>query len=293
MTLPYVTCPDYLSPSALRELETDPAGFYLARLGPEEFRPLKQVQTLPMVVGICFDSLVKLMLARTVSCPCPSLEQLLNGIENPELRDQGMAKGNELLSAYVLTGAFDLLVKEGLKEVNLAPGKKEVPGSSRLLMGRQMGGVPLLGYPDALIRKEDGTAVILDWKCTSAGSPHAGWKQLLDMKDPMSVYRPAHERSSEPMDTINPDWASQLATYSWLTRPGVGHGETFRDVHVAIDQVVYGAASIKVARFRTVVTGAFQTELVARYRRAWDAIKEGTLVPNPNGLTARELRLLR
>lgn len=291
MTLPYVRRPSYLSPSGLRELEADPAGFYLARLGPEEYAPLKMEQTLPMVVGITFDSLVKVKLAFEVGCKCPMLEELLAGVENRALLPEAMKKAEELYSAYVLCGAFKLLVEEGLAEVNLVPGQQVVPGTSRLLMGREMGGVPLLGYPDALIRKPNGTAVILDWKCTSAASPHAGWFRYLDSREAMSLYRPPHERHGELMDTLNPDWAMQLATYSWLTRPGVGHGETFRDVDVAIDQVVYGAASIRVAQFRTKVSGEFQKELVARYQRAWEKIQDGTLVDTTLG--PRELRLLR
>jgi hypothetical protein len=290
MTLPYVTRPAYLSPSALRELEKDPVGFYLSRCGPEEFRPLKQEQTINMVVGICFDALVKTNLARDVKCLCPSMDQLLAGVENKALLDQGMKKGQELFAAYLLSGAFQLLVEEGLAEVNLAPGKKTVPSTERLLMGRAMGGVPLLGYPDALIRRPDGSAVILDWKCTSAASPHPGWLRYLDVREPFSRHRPPHERNGEHMDTLNPDWAMQLATYSWLTRPGVGHGETFKDVDVAIDQVVYGAASVRVAQFRTKVTGEFQLQLAQRYRAAWDALCEGTLVKTD--LEPRELRLL-
>ena len=291
MTLPYHSIPSYLSPSALRELEADPIAFYLARCGPEDTRPLKPEQTINMVVGICFDSLVKVRLARVVNCPCPSLAELLSGVENKALLEEGMKKGEELVSAYVLTGAFDLLLKDGLKEVNLVPGQQVVPGTSRLLLGRELGGVPLLGYPDALCRKEDGTAVILDWKCTSAGSPHPGWNMLLSMNDPMQRFKPSHDRCGELMDTLNPEWAAQLATYSWLTRPGVGHGEGFRDVDVAIDQVIYGAACVKVARFRTKVSGQFQVELRDRYQRAWEKLKEGTLVDTD--LTPQQLRLLR
>lgn len=294
MTLPYSRMPEYLSPSSLRELEGDPIRFYLQRCAPEEFTPPRAGQTLPMAVGTCFDALVKVMLARSVGCPCPTLAELVKNVEDPALLEPAMAKAQELLDAYVLSGAFTLLIEEGLAEVNLSPGKTVVPGSQRLLMGRQMGGVPLLGYPDALIRRKDGSAVILDWKCTSAGSPHPGWTRYLDVREPMSKYRPPHERSGELMDTLNPEWAMQLATYSWLTRPGVGHGETFRDVDVAIDQVVYGAASIRIAQYRTRVSGEYQLGLKLRYQLAWEKLLSQTLTDGlvPPGVGPSELRLL-
>jgi len=287
MTLPYVRKPSYLSPSALMELERDPWLFYLHRCAPPECAPPREPQGLGQAVGTAFDALVKRALADIVSCKCPSEEELLTGIEVPSLRKEAVGKAIELLKAYKASGAFSALVDEGLKEVHLDPPLISVPGTSHQLLGRQVGGVPLMGYPDALIVKEDGTWVILDWKTTSAGSPAQGWLKKYDAMDPMARFEPAHAKAGEDFAELHPDWAVQLATYSWLLRPGVGLGAYFAPLSVAIDQVVYGSKDIRCYAFRGQITGVFQEKLRERYQRAWTLIQTETLVSEED---AKKLR---
>lgn len=278
MTLPYVRKPTYLSPSALLELERDPYTFYLHRCAPDGCAPPKSPQELGQAVGTAFDALVKRALADVVGCECPSEEELLANIENPELRAPALGKAVELMKAYKASGAFSALVDEGLKEVNLTPPTIHVPGTRLNLLGREVGGVPIMGYPDALIVKEDGQRVVLDWKTSSGGSPAQGWRKKYDTSDPMARFTPPHGKADLPFDEVHPDWSVQLATYSWLLRPGVGHGQHFAPLHVAIDQVVYGGAEIRCYAFRGVISTAFQDKLRERYQEAWAMIQEERLV---------------
>lgn len=279
MTLPYHRKPSYLSPSALMKLEQDPVLFYLHRCGPEASAPPREPTELPMVVGSVFDAFVKTELAAVLGCACPTLGELLGAIEVPELIPAASAVAKDLIRVYKASGAFAALLKEGISLVNLDPERQVVPGTARRLMGREVGGVPLVGYPDALIVRPDGTRVVLDWKTTSAGSPQPGWRRKFDSEDVCAQYAPPHEKSVEDFATLHPDWATQLATYSWLLRPGVGLGERFAAVDVAIDQVVYGSKVPRVYQYRGEITGIFQDNLRTRYQAAWERVQQETLVP--------------
>lgn len=278
MNLPYVRKPEYLSPSSLSAFERNPLEFYFNRCGPPEYRPPRLPQTFPMAVGSAFDAHVKRGLAEEIGCKCPTLEELITRSVEPRADERQVAiqKGRDLYLYYRKCGAFDDLVKEAhWLEVELEPGTQHVPGTDKLLMGRQVAGVPIMGRPDAMIiRNEHPRRTILDWKVTGAGSgasPHPGYNKLYDLKDPSWAQ---HSRCGEPMDTLNPHWATQLAMYSWLMRPGSARSEGFQDVHVAIDQVVCSEKKIRVATFRTHVTAEFQQDLRTRLAYAWQKIQD-------------------
>lgn len=276
--LPYYRKPTYLSPSSLLALERDPLAFYLHRCGPQEHAPPKEETQLAMVVGSVFDAYVKNELASVLGCPCPSVGQLLGDIEAQDLLSEASKVAMPLVKLYKDSGAMTALLKEGVREVHLNPERMVVPGTSRMLMGRELGGVPIFGYPDALIIRPDGKRVVLDWKTTSKPSPDQGWWRKFDPADPMARYAPPHNKAGEPFHTLHGEWAVQLATYSWLLRPGVGHGASFAPVDVAIDQVVYGSADARVYQFRGTLTSQFQDDLRTRYQAAWDKIQDEALV---------------
>jgi hypothetical protein len=288
MKAPYVRKPEYLSPSSLKQVERDPVAFYLARCGPEEARPPKEQQIIQMCVGTAFDAFVKEAIGKELQIPCPPLEELLKGIEEPSLRKDAMEIGGVLFKNYEKLGCLAALIKEGVREVDLKPERTVVPGTARQLLGREMGGVPIFGYPDALLVMSDGTRVVLDWKTTTSGSPAPGYLRRFHSQNPMMRYEAPHERHGEPLESLSQDWADQLATYSWLLRDHVGLGESFKPCHAAIDQVVYKLSEdkktviqVQVAQYRTFISGPHQVELRERYKRAWDAIQEELLVQDP------------
>lgn len=278
MSLPYHREVAYLSPSSLRLFENNPVEFYLQRLGPFETRPPKQPQTVYMAVGSVFDSHVKAQLARDLQLPCPDVGQLLQKTVEVQGEERGHALklGLELYEFYVACGAYKRLLDEGVHAVELEPANQWVPFTDHALMGRSVSGVPLMGRPDALIKRNDGVRVILDWKVTSANSPNKGYVRSFD-KDGQ-IANSNHLASVCPMEQLNPTWADQLATYHWLTRPRKALGKSFQRAEVAIDQIVYGGKRWRVAQFRTYVSAQRQNELRHRYQTAWWKIQAGEVL---------------
>lgn len=273
--LPYTRKPAYLSPSSLHQLERDSYDFYLRRCGPEEAAPPGQLTDVAMVVGTLFDARVKVELAKEVGCPCPTLADLVATVDPSAvaLIPEADKVAVQLLSAYKTSGAFKALIKEGLAEVHLSPGKATVPGTTRSMLGREVGGVPLGGFPDARIQcRKTNRRVVLDWKTTSKVSPEPGWTRCFNPFDVTAQYKPPHERSGEPFEALHPEWATQLVTYAWL----LGIDED--PLPVAIDQVVYGSKDVRVFQFRGEVSWNFQVHLRERYRAAWEKITSERLV---------------
>lgn len=299
----YARMPSYLSPTALISLEEDPMKFYLHRCAPIPVP--REPQNLGMAVGSAFDALVKCELDKELTKRGKPrkggplrLEHLLADQVDKALREQAVQRGMVMFKAYKRLGCLERLLEEGLCDLDVEPEGREVPGTARELLGRTVSGVPLRGHPDALMRNADGEPVVLDWKTTGgegeSGAVHAGWVQRWDTDKPFAHREGSHPRSGETLEQLNYKWATQLATYHWLLRPGTARHEGFRDAKVAIENVVLQAdGRVQVARIRTIVTGEFQAQLRDRYAAAWEKLQEGTLIdPSLTGLDEDVLRIL-
>lgn len=271
----------YLSPSSLDELEQNPVRFYLHRIGPEELRPPKEPQTLPMAIGTWFDILVKDHLAKGKGWAISKDAMIEQSLESEEHRNPaGIAAtvGKHVFMRYLATPAIGYLLEEGLAQVELHPETRVV--APEMLAGRPAGGVPISGRPDAVIRKKDGTIVILDWKVTGAASergasPEAGYCRMFVGGEDTGP----HLRSFEYLEAINAGWAKQLAMYAWQL--GAEPGDA---IVGGIEQCVCGPPApegreVRVCQYRLPIGKAFQLKLVQRLRDAWARIKEGRVLP--------------
>jgi hypothetical protein len=258
--LPYARQPDYLSPSALKQLENDPAGFYLQRLAPDEFKQPREPQGFPAARGEAFDASTKAMLEGT--------EPDFSGIDKSDRRDEAIAAGLAGRDAYVKCGAYGLL-----KADPLANGRSVVSVRSDIrgfIPGTE---VPLRGKVD-LAHAQDGKLQPLDWKTTGNPSPNKGFVRHWGTTPGGKEVKSPHKDWGLPMEAINPAWADQLAVYHWLLGNGI------EAAAVGIDLVCYQAdGSVRIAQYRATVSAEWQLALRGRMVKAWDQIHEGTVVP--------------
>jgi len=78
-------------------------------------------------------------------------------------------------------------------------------------------GVPIYGYLDARL---NGVCPF-DWKTSGYGakrnvSPKPGYRICNVIAPFRGIFKQAHVRADEPMDLVNPDWATQLLFYHWM-----------------------------------------------------------------------------
>ena len=74
---------------------------------------------------------------------------------------------------------------------------------------------------------------------SAKASPRPGYVRLLG---PRQARQGSHPRAGEPLEALNPEWATKLATYGWPTARRVG------PARVAVDQVVVGEEGARVAQ---------------------------------------------
>lgn len=255
--IPYVRTIEYLSPSSLSLFETEPAEFYFRRLGPPELAPPNE-QGFPAAVGTAFDACVKVAVAGMTGLRCAKLETLLESVENE--RERAIPMGHELAVRYLASGAL----------------KSRISGfrSLEAKIDMEVDGIPVRGHLDA-----DWKGAPFDWKVSGAGSPGSrsprpGYTKVYDTEAPHVVIGP-HEKRDESLEVREPQWATQLTIYGWLLRGKA----TRRPIRAHIDEIVVGKnGRVRVAQHDAVISVAFQDEVRARLRRAWDAINEQRVV---------------
>lgn len=276
MTLPYVRTVQYLSPSSLRQLETNPAEFYFRRLGPQEFAPKPEEQSYPAAVGIAFDAIVKFEVAKQRAIRCPSLDYMLNDIKKD--KDEVVKHAQQLFDGYKRSGAFARLLEE--KPVGVAvDGEDFAPGTR----------VPVRTRIDCIV-DYGGRQRILDWKVKGSNnpgsaSPTQGYLRTWDTDQP-GIPTPAHSKSGLPLEELNPEWATQLVMYGWAQ----GYPIT-ADLVGCIDEVVaWHGDRVRVANFRHPISVAFQQNVKTRLEDAWNKIQSREVL-DPN-MTIEQARIL-
>lgn len=270
MTLPYVRVVNYLSASALAQIEENPVDFYYRRLGPSECIPPKEPQSFAAATGIAFDGHIKTRIASLTGLRCPSLAYLLNDVSCE--RERAIDLGAQLAKGYEASGALDSLLLE--KMTALAFNVEDfATGTS----------VPLQAKLDATT----GVAVH-DWKVAGANkpgtrSPTQGYFNLWDTSKPRVNLGP-HKKAADFMEVNAPDWATQLSVYYLALgleiQPRIG----------SIDEVIVGAEGrVRVAQHRGIISKPFQLGVRQRLVDAWAKIRECRVVPEDLAEAGEEL----
>jgi len=267
--------PQYLSPSALSKWQSNQEEYYLHYLA--ENPPPRFEQTQPMSVGSSFDAYVKSYLYSALFGSDNLNEFELRTLFETQVEEAhwewAWEHGARVFDIYKSSGALADL----LKDLSAASGE---PRFEATITGK-IGGVPLLGKPDAWYVNKAGDHVILDWKvngyCGNYNvSPKRGY---VNLRNAAGISEGPHKRAqimeirgvriniAEFFENIEKSWAKQLATYSWLC--GTPVGEVF---FVAVDQICCSPGNIKVAEHRCQIGESFQRGLLADYQALWEII---------------------
>jgi hypothetical protein len=177
-----------------------------------------------MALGSAFDARVKAKLYPLFYSDNPEyhFEHLFETQVEPHVRDDVYGLSKWLMDGYILSGAFDLLVRE--LEDHMAPPRFEVG------IGRDVNGVPVYGKPDLYFINKLGIKVIYDWKVNGvfskySTSPMKGYTWCWDIrKDDIVRHKTCSLGNWHGIDInttfslneCNAKWADQLLMYSWL-----------------------------------------------------------------------------
>jgi len=283
----------YLSPTSLALFEKDRDEFYmkyLARTKPPAF-----LQTQPMSIGSAFDAYVKSYIIKTLSEAkgftyskeydnVYEFENLFNKQVEEHNRVWARPHGAIAFDRYKASGALAALMLEICSADKAPRFEFRMEGKVK---GPEGATVPIVGVPDLYFQNPMDAHVIIDWKvngyCSNyPQSPKPFYTVCRDSwlgnnsrnnnqchKDTM----PALSKGilvdvAHYMETVNIEWAAQLATYAWLMGEPVGG-----DFIVGVEQLSCSPGTkIRVASYRNRVSGKYQAELFARYKKAWDCV---------------------
>jgi hypothetical protein len=286
--------------------EKDKEEFYIRHLAKNRAPRLPQEKF--MSIGSAFDAYVKSsLISKLFGTPEPKYEfqAIFESQVEPHNRDWALEEGRYVFECYVLTGAYDELLKE-LEQ------SKEPPRFEFSVDG-VVGGVPLTGKPDCRFVHRCGVHVILDWKvkgyCSKYGaSPSKGYALCRDgynaiklgidktKKEPDGKQSRSHNTSHENylacdhrgviinsgyLEGCNSEYADQCSMYGWLLGEKVGD----EDVVCCIDEIVCkymgedARPLLRVANHRARVKGDYQFKLLERAQSCWNAITSGYIFP--------------
>lgn len=285
--LPVEKRPSYLSPSSLKQIEHEPNKFYLTRMAPDPWP--KDPQNIAAAVGSSFDVMIKNYLINKkpgVLDSFPEKEEVFKRLLDGCYDEQDRNKYSEM---NFFDAFFEMSVEEqhrneakgaGLKicrfYVEILPMLKtqfaDVEIHRNFTLFNQF--VPLFMKLDANV-KDRNILIPHDWKVmgySSQASPKPGYAYIVGED---GVLKPPHAKYREdiPFDEIDVDWASQLATYGW----GMGKvpGMPFM---AQIHAIVLRETGMRIAVYYGEITAEFQKQLIARYKKAWDSINDGSFV---------------
>ena len=261
--------PEHMSPTSLALWQKNPEDYYLRYLA--EDRPPRMPQTQPMSVGSAFDAYVKSKLHIDLFGEAGEFDfdNIFEKQVEPHNRDFARQAGQVCMDAYVSTGAYKALRSEMVNATTdpIFEFQVKLP----------IGDVILLGKPDLFFHNAEGIRIIPDWKVNGfcaerTTSPKQGY---ICLRPGMKIHK-----NAQPMkwkgaminvgcmfEDIDRTWASQLATYAWLTGEEVGS----EDWVAGIEQLVCNKV-ISVASHRSRIGADFQKRLLAEYESAWRII---------------------
>ena len=284
--------PKFISPSALAKFESDRVTFYERYISPVKRERPPQINY--MAAGSAFDAHVKSRIhtsifGETATKGSPfEFETIFESQVEPHVRDEVLERSTDLFQQYEESGAYGRL----LAELVQSPYQPEMEFTAK----GEIEGVPLLGKPDLRYITSDHVHVISDWKVNGAfsktgASPVQGYKLCLDYGSRTNgkahkKYRPLEFKSLEIneayLEEFDPDWADQLAIYSWLLGEPVG-GEDFV---IRMEQVACRPVKNRVhprAKFATHmarISKAHQEKLLSRIKMCWETVTSGHIFTN-------------
>lgn len=151
---------------------------------------------------------------------------------------------------------------------------------------RHINGVVLLGKPDIRFINSEAAHVVYDWKVNGylAKSPvspkpgfvqlrecdqHGGWTRRGPHKDAWIQPKYGMMLNSTRLESVDEDWAAQLATYGWLlgSTPGV-------ELVVGIEQFCGNKSALRLASHRTTIGRQFQLNLLNDYIDLWNILHD-------------------
>lgn len=297
--------PEYLSPSALDCSESTPDEYYMRYLS--DFKPPKMAQTLPMAVGSAFDAYIKSYLHNRLygnnhkDSERFKLRALFEAQVEEHNRTEAWAMGAHVFESYIKSGSgadLMLMLSKSLDDVRF-----EFSVQAKIASSIDAGiGISILGKPDLYFRTAENETVIFDFKVNGycgAGntSPTAGYVQLIEQSivDRGNWYRMGCHKNAfiqrhkgldvnmgSYFESHNAQWATQLATYSWLVGGTVG-----REQIVGIQQIVgngtkrdsLGRPLLRIATHCSRISAEFQRGVLDRYSYLWSKIQSGHFFP--------------
>lgn len=285
--------PKYLSPTSVNLWRQSREEFYMKYL--TDTPPPRPSQTQPMSIGSAFDARVKSHIASNLFGEVRSelaFEKLFHDQVESHNRDWAFTNSEYVFDSYVQSGALADMMAE--LELALDEPIFEFRLEKNIKHDTWLEGVPLLGYPDVYFINNDGILVIYDWKvngyCSkSAVSPNKGYVKISDgwkgqqSKSHNTPHKDAqlmlingmNINIAERLNDLNEGWANQLTVYSWLLGCPIGSPFIAGIDQLACGKLSDGRPPIRVARFRSKVSEAFQQNLILEIVQIWQTIASG------------------
>lgn len=296
--------PKSLSYSAWALFEKDKEEFFVRYLADNRAPRLPQENY--MSVGSAFDAYVKAALHTALfgkgHDPAFEFDKLFVDQVEEHNRDWARDAGQYIFDSYVLSGAYDELLK--LLQQSTEPPRFESK------IDATVDGVPFNGKPDLRFMLKfpdfDLLRVVLDWKvkgfCSKYGaSPSKGYALCRDGYSPVgrnttkkcpegkpsASHNTSHDNylahthrglviNAGMMEHCNDEYADQVSLYGWML------GETPGDenVVVAIDEIVAKFMPterplLRVANHKARVSRDHQLKLLGKMKACWNAITSG------------------
>jgi hypothetical protein len=278
----------YLSPSAISLYVEDKVKYYMNYLA--DCRPEREPQTDPMAIGSAFDAFVKSYLYEAIfGKRDPRFERMaiFEAQVEPQNRDKAYPAGEYCFEQYKKSGCLADLMLE-------LRGAATEPRFEFDIMGQvdgyregvtlNIGPIPLLGKPDVYFTNTHGARVVYDWKVNGFYSkynisPVKGYVRMRDAFQNYGAHKECHPHLWNGvkvnigcyLETLKPDWARQLAIYSWLCGEEVGTEQCI----AGIDQLVCNPDSIRpypkirIAEHRMRIGKEFQFKTLALAQEIW------------------------
>lgn len=294
--------PTYLSYSSMTKYHNNCTEFYLQYLC--DIRNPRPLQIDYMAVGSGFDAFLKNALHKEIHGKNATIgsdfevENLYNTQVEEHIRDRIRPVVEEIWDQYQKSGAYAALARD----VSASP----VEPKMEFRLEEEIGGIPLLGYPDLWYKTPEGTSVICDFKVNgsmskSGASPTPGFKVVRDPQKSKKHCTPYQARrlKKDPEDKLYKDftplqhndiiinsfyledyceyWASQLCTYAWLLGEPVGS----QDFVIRMEQLAlrplkqYDFNQGRYATHMSRISSGYQIKVYQKYQRVWDAVTSG------------------
>lgn len=279
----------YLSPTSIKQFHENREEFYLQRLA--ENRPPKLPQTRPMSIGSAFDAHVKSYLSQVIfGSEGFRFEDLFEQQVEEQNRDWARVHGEYAFRCYKDSGALASLITE-LQRASSVKFEFEVTG----LVAHEatIEEIPLLGKPDCHFVTAEGRHIILDWKVngycgTYNTSPKKeyilcrdGWigkqtsSHLTQHKDALiTSVEGILVNTNSSFESIDEDWANQLAIYAWVLGAPVGS-----QFIIGIEQLACAPGQpnpkIRIASHKSFISAEYQKKLHDKIALIWSILQSG------------------